>query len=174
MSLWIGIVKEIQDDNSIQFDIEGLDSFSTKPIAYPSEAVTYKPEKGNRVLIEQPDDAVQAFLYRTLGDKNIWIKNNNAVIDISDEDNCTLKFPNFSIEASSNNVSIRIGNMKITSTDTGVSIEGAGASLTINGIVTGTVLGGPFLSEQGSKVLEAAAKLVNIPGPCSGNKITLT
>ena len=169
MAIWIGIVRETKEDNSIQFDIEGLDSFSTKPIAYPAESVTYKPEKGNRVLIEQPNDSIQTFLYRTLGDKNIWLKNNNAVIDITDEDNCSLKFPNFTIEAGKSNVVISVGKVKITADNSGVTIGGAGASLNVNGVVAGDAKGGPFLNEAGNKALMGLAS----GAPVSGSTITL-
>lgn len=170
MSFWIGIVKEVQEDNSIKFDIDGLDVFSVKPIAYPAESVTCKPETNNKVLIEQPDESIQTFIYRTLGDKNIWLKNNSVLIDISNENSCLVKFPNFEIEAKDTGVLINIGKVKITANANNVTIGGAGASLTINGtVVTGDLTGGPFLSEFGSKSLQTLFQGT----PVSGKTITL-
>lgn len=168
MYFWIGLVREVQEDNSVKFDIEGLDNFSIKPIAYPAESVVRRPEKGDRVIIEQPDAFVQTFLYRTLGDKNIWLKNGDSMIDISDEDNCVLTFPNFSIEASKSNVTVNIGKVKITADSSGATISGAGASLKVNGVVAGDAKGGPFLNEAGNKALMALAN-----APVSGSTITL-
>lgn len=143
MMYYLAIVREIEKDNSIKFDISGLDNFSEKPIALPAENVTKRPEKGDIVLLQQHGD-LHTFTYSTLGNKFIGIKNDSALIEITDKDKCIISFPSYSVTAEKTGVTVKLGNVEIKANQGGVTIGGQG-TLKVNGLPGAPKGVGPFV-----------------------------
>lgn len=165
MRVFLGEIVKYLDNNEIEFNIIGLDSFSKKPTAAPIFNIVDKKDE-KKVLILQPNEDVDLFFYQPFGSSFLGIRHKDNYIDLSDKDECRIKANNLEIHTTQSSIDIKIGKISLSVNGSEAEISGP-ATLTFN-VAPGTP--GPFIDPlvtppaivQGTPWLKVTTNKINL------------